>query len=90
MFRWQGGKALSWQTLGLLLAWLLVVGLHLGNDGLWYQGDAPRHAANGLFWWDFLTRLPADPFRQAAGHDVANIPAIARNPAAPKLGFSHG
>jgi 4-amino-4-deoxy-L-arabinose transferase-like glycosyltransferase len=45
----------------LLLIWVYVVGLHATNDGLWYQGDAPRHAANGLFWKDFLARFPVHP-----------------------------
>src|SRR5215475_2584816 len=57
----QGGKSLSSQVMGLLLAWLYVVWLYWGNDGLWFQGDSPRHAANGLFWWDFLTSLPLNP-----------------------------
>lgn len=45
---------LAVQLLVLLAAWLVLVLLHRHNDGLWFQGDAPRHAANGLFWKDFL------------------------------------
>ncbi|MGH9383460.1 MAG: hypothetical protein ACRD2N_04135 [Vicinamibacterales bacterium] len=35
--------------------------MHWTNDGLWFQGDAPRHAASGLFAWDLLHSLPTDP-----------------------------
>jgi hypothetical protein len=42
------------QLVFVLIAWLFVVGLHWQNDGLWFQGDSPRHAANGLFWKDLL------------------------------------
>jgi len=41
--------------------WLYVVLLHAGNDGLWFEGDAGRHAINGLFWGDFLAAIPSDP-----------------------------
>src|SRR5437773_2429541 len=54
----------------LLLVWLYVLGLHAANDGLWYQGDAPRHAANGLFWKDFIERLPANPVDFAVSYYV--------------------
>jgi hypothetical protein len=42
---------------GILLVgiWLLVWMLHVANDGLWFQGDSPRHAANGLFWKEYLS-----------------------------------
>jgi hypothetical protein len=40
------------QVLLLLAAWLFVCWLHWDNDGLWY-GDAPKHAANGVFWKDY-------------------------------------
>jgi hypothetical protein len=44
-----------WVGIGtVLLAWLFIVCLHWGNDGIWNQGDSPRHAANGIFWKDFL------------------------------------
>src|SRR5438445_6508732 len=52
----------------LLLIWLYVVSLHATNDGLWYQGDAPRHAANGLFWKDFIARFPINPFDFAVSY----------------------
>ncbi len=62
----------------MIIAWLYVVALQMGNDGLWYQGDAPRHAANGLFWWDFLTSLPVNPIEFALRY-YARYPVI--NPA---------
>jgi len=41
----------------LILCVVLIVSatayLNQDNDGLWYQGDAPRHAMNGVFWGDF-------------------------------------
>jgi hypothetical protein len=42
---------------GILLVgiWLFVWILHGANDGLWFQGDSPRHAANGLFWKEYLS-----------------------------------
>ena len=53
-------RALSQLTL-VLLAWLYIAGLHWKNDGLWFQGDSPRHAANGLFWKDFLLSGSLNP-----------------------------
>jgi hypothetical protein len=74
-YRWAGGKALFWQLSGLVLVWLYVYLLHLNNDGLWFQGDSPRHAANGLFWWDFLFNLPVNPVRFAMSY-YARYPVI--------------
>ena len=48
------------QAAGVVLAFLVVAALHVGNDGLWF-GDAPLHAGSGLFWWDLLTMRPANP-----------------------------
>ena len=59
----------------VVAAWVYVVALHWHNDGLWYQGDAPRHAANGLFWWDFFTRLPVNPLEFALSY-YARYPVI--------------
>ena len=50
----------STQAAGAAIAFLSVAGLHLANDGLWF-GDAPIHAASGLFWWDVLAMRPANP-----------------------------
>ncbi len=66
------------QVAGVALAFLMVAALHRQNDGLWFQGDSPRHAMNGLFWWDLLTTLPRDPVEFAVRY-YARYPAI--NPA---------
>jgi hypothetical protein len=55
---------------------LLVAGFHWENDGLWFQGDAPRHAINGLFWWDLLAAHPLDPLDYAIRY-YARYPVIA-------------
>jgi hypothetical protein len=55
------GRGVVWQVLVVLIVWAYVCGLQADNDGLWFQGDSPRHALNGLFWKDFLNRLPAEP-----------------------------
>ena len=59
----------------VVATWVYVVALHWHNDGLWYQGDAPRHAANGLFWWDFLSRIPVNPLEFALSY-YARYPVI--------------
>jgi hypothetical protein len=64
------------QAVGVVLAFLLVAALHWRSDGLWFQGDAPRHAVNGLFWWDFLKTLPRDPIEFAVRY-YARYPVIA-------------
>jgi len=45
----------------IFLVWSYVATLHWQNDGLWFQGDSPRHAANGLFWKEFLTSGSLNP-----------------------------
>ncbi len=67
--------ALAWQALGVLAVWAFVLALHWSNDGLWYQGDSSRHAANGLFWWDFLERFPTNPLSFALAY-YARYPVI--------------
>ncbi len=66
------------QVIGVALTFAVVASLHRQNDGLWFQGDSPRHAMNGLFWWDLLTTLPRDPVEFAVSY-YARYPAI--NPA---------
>ena len=73
--QWQNGRSALWQFLGLIAAWLYVIALHWDNDGLWFQGDAARHAANGLFWWDFLMSLPVNPVEFALSY-YARYPVI--------------
>ncbi len=63
------------QQAALLAALLLVATWHWGNDGLWFQGDAPRHAATGLFFRDLLTALPADPLAFALSY-YARYPVL--------------
>ncbi len=84
MLRWQEGKAFVWQIIASIAVWGYVVALHWNNDGLWYQRDSSRHAANGLFWWDFLTSLPVNPLQFALSH-YARDPVI--NPTAYPPGF---
>jgi hypothetical protein len=48
-------RQVTGQVILLVGIWLFVWGLHAHNDGLWFQGDAPRHAANGLFWKEYLS-----------------------------------
>lgn len=72
---WQGGRSGVYQALGVLATCGYVAWLHSDNSGLWAQGDAPRHAMNGLFWWDFLKSFPVDPVEFALSYH-ARYPAI--------------
>jgi hypothetical protein len=70
------GKWHFYLQLGIvLIAWLFLVQLHWSNDGLWMQGDAPRHATNGIFWKDFLLSGSTDPLHYALQY-YARYPAI--------------
>jgi hypothetical protein len=73
--RWDAGRSAGWQLITAFAAWSYVVVLHWENDGLWYQGDSPRHATNGVFWWDFLTSGPTDPLTFALSY-YARYPVI--------------
>lgn len=75
LYTWRAGQGLTWQVLGLLLIWAYISALHWHNDGLWPQGDAARHAANGVFWWDFLARFPVNPIEFALSY-YARYPVI--------------
>jgi hypothetical protein len=66
----------GWQATAVLLAVLVVAALHRESDGLWFQGDAPRHATTGLFWWDLLRAMPRDPVDYAVRY-YARYPTIA-------------
>jgi hypothetical protein len=66
----------GWQAAGVIAMFLLVAALHRESDGLWFQGDAPRHAINGLFWWDLVTAVPRDPVGYALSY-YARYPVIA-------------
>jgi hypothetical protein len=72
---WNGGRSLLGQVLGIVLVWAFLVILHAHNNGLWYQGDSPRHAGNGIFWRDFLLHFPVSPFSFALGY-FARYPVI--------------
>jgi hypothetical protein len=77
------------QVAGVALAFLMVAALHRQNDGLWFQGDSPRHAMNGLFWWDLLTTLPRDPVEFAVRY-YARYPAINPDTYPPLFYFVEG
>lgn len=63
------------QVLLVFVAWLYLCWLHWDNDGLWFY-DAPIHAANGLFWKDYLLNLSFDPKGYALSY-FARYPVIA-------------
>ncbi len=65
---------LSPQVLLVFIAWLFLCWLHWDNDGLWFP-DAPGHAANGLFWKDYLLNLSFDPRGYALSYH-ARYPVI--------------
>src|SRR5262245_2541814 len=64
------------QIAAVMVTFLAVAFLHRHNDGLWFQGDAPRHAINGLFWWDLVHAVPRDPLAYAVRY-YARYPVIA-------------
>jgi hypothetical protein len=63
------------QAAAVAVTLLLVAALHAQNDGLWFQGDAPRHAMNGFFWWDLIRAMPTDPVMFAVRY-FARYPVI--------------
>jgi hypothetical protein len=73
---WNGGRSVLWQVVGIVLVWAFLVALHPHNNGLWYQGDSPRHAGNGIFWRDFLLHFPVNPVHFALAY-FARYPVIA-------------
>ncbi len=66
----------AWLIAALAVAWVAVAGRNV--NPFWYQGDSPRHAANGAFYLD-LPRLLAKRFDvvEAAKAYYACRPAIA-------------
>ena len=81
---WRAAHAISWQFTAIVVVWAYMVSLFITNDGLWFQGDAPRHLANGVFWLDLITELPSDPKAFALGY-YARYPVI--HPAVHPPGF---
>lgn len=73
--RASGQGVLIAQLLVIVLAWAFVATLQWHNDGLWFQGDSPRHAANGLFWKDFLLSGSFSPLEYALRY-YARYPVI--------------
>jgi hypothetical protein len=71
----RAGPGIWWQTVLVIAAWAYLCGLFWDNDGLWFQGDAPRHAINGIFWKDFLLSGSIDPRAYALSY-YARYPAI--------------
>lgn len=64
-----------WQVAAVIIGFLAITIPHFANDGLWHGGDAPRHAANGLFWWDLLQLRPSAPLDFARSY-YARYPVI--------------
>jgi hypothetical protein len=69
-------RSRAWQIAAMVVAFVAVAALHRHSDGLWFQGDAPRHAVNGFFWWDLMHALPRDPVAYAVRY-YARYPVIA-------------
>jgi hypothetical protein len=65
----------TWQLVSLFVVWIYLWCLQLDNDGLWYQGDSPRHAMNGFFWLDYLRDFTLDAKSYALSY-YARFPAI--------------
>lgn len=63
------------QWSAMIGAWVFVAAVFWSDSGLGFQGDAPRHAANGAFWRDFLTEPTLDAKTYALRY-YARYPAI--------------
>ena len=68
-------RQLLLQVLVLLVIWTYLFTLHLDNDGLWFQGDSPRHAVTGFFWLDYIRDFTLDAKGYALSY-YARYPAI--------------
>ena len=58
---WDAVRSIYWQVGAAVFVWAYLIGLRWNNDGLWYQGDAPAHALDGVFLLDLMRRLPLHP-----------------------------
>src|SRR5262249_44688640 len=63
------------QIVAVVCTFFFIWWLHRQNDGLWFQGDSPRHAANGLFWAD-LGAARTWKWREFALRYYARYPVI--------------
>ena len=63
------------QLVALLGCWLTCVWFHWGNDGIWFQGDSPRHALNAVFFLDLAKEGIWNPIEYAHRY-YARYPAI--------------
>lgn len=76
-----GGKSapiasIIWlQFVALVLCWLIGIWFHWDNDGIWFQGDSPRHALNAAFFSDLLKEGIWTPIEYAHQY-YARYPAI--------------
>lgn len=66
---------LRFQCSLLILCWLFPVLLLWNNDGLWFQGDAPRHAVNGIFLRDLVHEGLSNPIEYAKSY-YARYPVV--------------
>ncbi|MDA7878542.1 glycosyltransferase family 39 protein [bacterium] len=66
----------TWVQFAVLIScWAIPVWFHWGNDGIWFQGDSPRHALNALFFLDLVKEGLSDPVEYAR-HYYTRYPAI--------------
>ncbi|MDG2223123.1 MAG: glycosyltransferase family 39 protein [Rubripirellula sp.] len=63
------------QLAALTICWLIGIWFHWGNDGIWFQGDSPRHALNAAFFLDLVKDGIWNPI-EYAHHYYARYPAI--------------
>ena len=66
-------RTLQVAAIAISFAWIAFA--HRQADGLWFQGDAPRHAANGFLIWDAIRMHPRDPLAFALSY-YARYPVI--------------
>lgn len=60
----------------LICCWAIPFWFHWGNDGIWFQGDSPRHALNAVFFLDLVKEGLSDPVEYAHQY-YARYPSIA-------------
>ncbi|QDT59403.1 hypothetical protein SV7mr_19100 [Stieleria bergensis] len=68
-------QSLRFQFVLLLGLWAIPLWLHWGNDGIWFQGDSPRHALNAVFYLDLVKEGLPNPVEYAHQYYV-RYPAI--------------